>query len=89
MGGNLPERRGAILSDAVDRKGRLDLLAADGLGSIVDRIGAQFGIPLRKHVQPVIDRFVRENISGKPVTPESIAEDMGLLKRQRRIGGKR
>ncbi len=63
-----------------DRTGRFDLLVKDGLGMLADRIG------IRPHVQPVIDRFVDENIDKHrvPVTPEEVAERMGILKRRNR-----
>jgi len=61
-----------------DRTGRFDLLVKDGLGMLADRLG------IRAHVQPVIDRFVDEQVveHKMPVTPEAIAEHMGLLKKR-------
>lgn len=76
---------------APDRTGRLDLLATDGLGRLADNLGARFGLPLRPFLQPVIDRFVAEKVTSErlPVTPEEIAERMGILeprgKRRRRV----
>ncbi len=60
------------------RVGRFDLLVKDGLGMLADRLG------IRPHVQPVIDRFVDENVerSKMPVTPVALAEHIGLLKKQ-------
>lgn len=65
-----------------DRTGRLDLLVKEGLGMLADRIG----LP-RAHVQRVIDRFVDENIEHHkvPVSPEEIAENMGLLRKPKKI----
>ncbi len=65
----------------VDRTGRLDLLAQDGLGQLADWLGSRIGIPIRPHVQPVIDRFVREKVDHHrmPVTPTEIAERVGIL----------
>ena len=74
----------------IDRTGRLDLLAQDGLGQLADRLGSHFGIGLRAFLQPVINRFVKENVdrTRMPVTPEAIAERMGILQRQNRKRGK-
>ena len=74
----------------IDRTGRLDLLAQDGLGQLADRLGAHFGFGLRVILQPVINRFVRENVerTKMPVTPEAIAERMGLLRPPKRQRGK-
>ena len=63
-----------------NRTGRLDLLVKDGLGMLADKMG------IRSHVQPVIDRFVDEQCEQNkvPVTPEAIAEHMGLLKKKKK-----
>ena len=60
-----------------NRQGRIDLLIKDGLGMIFDRFG------IRHHAQPVIDRFVDEQveINKVPVTPIQIAEHIGLLRK--------
>ncbi len=65
------------------RKGRLDLLFQDGLGQFADVLDRRMGIGLRGIVQPVINRFVSENVSKHqvPVTPEEIAEHMGILRK--------
>lgn len=63
----------------MSKEGRLDLLVSEGLGRIAEKIG------LRRNVaQPLIDRFVQENVTRHkmPVTPEQIAEEIGLLKKQ-------
>jgi hypothetical protein len=63
-----------------NRTGRVDLLVKDGLGMIADRFG------VRDHVQRIIDRFVDENIERNrvPVSPEEIAENMGILRKRKR-----
>ncbi len=68
----------------VNRAGRLDLLVQDGLGLLSEELGRRFGIPLRPHLQPVIDRFVSEHVASNnvPVTPMEIAERMGLIRRE-------
>ncbi len=65
----------------INRAGRLDLLVSDGLGLISQELGRRFGIPLREHLQPVIDRFVNDHVQAGnvPVTPMQIAERMGLI----------
>lgn len=68
----------------INKVGRLDIAASEGLGRLADALGANFGIPLRPMLQGVIDRFVSENVTDKklPVTPEAIAERMGILKKR-------
>ena len=69
------------------RVGRLDLLAQEGLGRICAEVGRRLGFPsLREHVQPVIDRYVAENVTRHriPVTPVDLAEEMGLIRRQQK-----
>lgn len=48
---------------------------------LADRLG------IRRHVQPVIDRFVDEKVESHkmPVTPEAIAEELGILRRNRKV----
>ncbi len=59
-----------------NRAGRLDLLIKDGFGLVAERLG------IREHAQPVIDRFVDQNVRENrvPVTPMEICERLGLLK---------
>ena len=66
-----------------DRAGRLDLLIKDGFGLFAERLG------IRRQAQPVIDRFVEEQIQRNrvPVTPVEIFERLGILKNPKK--GKR
>jgi len=68
-------------------KPTMQTLVRHGLEILTQGIAQRAGIKA-EHVKPIaessIDRFVRENVSDKPLSLEGVCEDLGILRRNPR-----
>jgi hypothetical protein len=60
----------------------LRTIVGHGLEILTQAIGKRaFNLDVKPIAQSSIDRFVRENVSDKPISLEGLLEDAGVLRR--------
>lgn len=73
------------MTPSMDRKGRLDLLVEDCINKTIQEFGQRNGIVgLENNFSGLVKRFVSDNFPAEAVTPEAIAEKLGLIKKTKK-----